>query len=159
MVEGCSIGVCNRVRLGVKFVCTVYSASGPMVSVVGDDGSGDPLHERCDESDVYEGEVAQVDVVPELVGWFDGVINGLRSLQNILSVIFIKYYLTTRRTNDNTEYKYCTVAKVTIYVYLLGPTSVLYTFVYISYIDTVPIYIYLASYIHTHRVDLIRAEP
>ena len=51
-----------------------------MVSVVGDDGSGDPLHERCDESDVYEGEVAQVDVVPELVGWFDGVINGLRSL-------------------------------------------------------------------------------
>jgi hypothetical protein len=54
--------------LGVKFVCTVYSASGPMVSVVGDDGSGDPLHERCDESDVYEGEVAQVDVVPELVG-------------------------------------------------------------------------------------------
>ena len=71
------IGVCNRVRLGVKFVCTVYSASGPMVSVVGDDGSGDPLHERCDESDVYEGEVAQVDMVPELVGWFDGVINGL----------------------------------------------------------------------------------
>jgi hypothetical protein len=44
-----------------------------MVSVVGDDGSGDPLHERCDESDVYEGEVAQVDVVPELVGWFDGI--------------------------------------------------------------------------------------
>ena len=23
------IGVCNRVRLGVKFVCAVYSASGP----------------------------------------------------------------------------------------------------------------------------------
>ena len=68
MVEGCSIGVCNRVRLGVTFVCTVYPASGPMVSVAGDDRSGDPLHERCDESDVYEGEVAQVDVVPELVG-------------------------------------------------------------------------------------------
>ena len=50
------IGVCNRVRLGVKFV---YSASGPMVSVVGDDRSGDPSHERCDESDVYEGEVAR----------------------------------------------------------------------------------------------------
>ena len=33
--------------------------------------SGDPLHERCDESDVYEGEVAQVDMVPELVGRFD----------------------------------------------------------------------------------------
>ena len=52
-------------------MCTVYSASGPVVSVVGDDRSGDPLHERCDESDVYEGEVAQVDVVPELVGRFD----------------------------------------------------------------------------------------
>ena len=34
-----------------------------MVSVVGDDRSGDPLHGRCDESDVYEGEVAQVDMV------------------------------------------------------------------------------------------------
>ena len=50
-----------------------------MVSVVGDDRSGNPLHERCNEGDVYEGdvyegEVAQVDVVPELVGWFDGVI-------------------------------------------------------------------------------------
>ena len=64
------------------------SRVGPLVSVVGDDRSGDPLHERCDESDVYKGEIAQVDVVPELVGWFDGVINGLRSLQNILSVIF-----------------------------------------------------------------------
>ena len=42
-----------------------------MVSVVGDDGSGDPLHERCNEGDVYEGEVAQVDMVPELVGRFD----------------------------------------------------------------------------------------
>ena len=51
-----------------------------MVSVVGDDRSGNPSHERCDESDVYEGEVAQVDMVPELVGWFDGAINGLRSL-------------------------------------------------------------------------------
>ena len=54
-----------------------------MVSVVGDDGSGDPLHERCNESDVYEGEIAQVDVVPELVGWFDGVIDGLRSLVDV----------------------------------------------------------------------------
>jgi hypothetical protein len=53
-------------------VCTVRSALGPVVSVVGDDRSGDPLHERC-----YEGEVSQVDMVPELVGWFDGVINGL----------------------------------------------------------------------------------
>ena len=56
---------------------------GPVVSVVGDDRSGDPLHERCDESDVYEGEIAQVDVVPELVGWFDGVIDGLCSLVDV----------------------------------------------------------------------------
>ena len=53
-------GVCNRVRRGVKFVCTVCSASGPAVSVVGDDRSGDPLHERCDESDVYEGILPSV---------------------------------------------------------------------------------------------------
>ena len=39
-----------------------------MVSVVGDDRSGDPLHERCDESDVYKGKVAQVGMVPDLVG-------------------------------------------------------------------------------------------
>ena len=49
----------------------------------GDDRSGVPLHERCDESDVYKGEVAQVDVVPELVGWFDGVIDGLCSLVDV----------------------------------------------------------------------------
>jgi hypothetical protein len=62
------IGVGNWVRLGVSFVCTVCSASGPVVSVVGDDRSGDPLHERCDESDVYKGKVAQVGMVPDLVG-------------------------------------------------------------------------------------------
>ena len=44
------------------------SRVGPLVSVVEDDRSGDPLHERCDESDVYEGEIAERDVVPELVG-------------------------------------------------------------------------------------------
>ena len=114
-----------------------------MVSVVGDDGSGDPLHERCDESDVYEGEVAQVDVVPELVGWFDGVINGLRSLQNILSVIFIKYYLTTRRTNDNTEYKYCTVAKVTICLFIRADKCFIYLRIYIIYRYSA--YIYISS--------------
>ena len=130
-----------------------------MVSVVGDDRSGDPLHERCDESDVYEGEVAQVDVVPELVGWFDGVINGLRSLQNILSVIFIKYYLTTRRTNDNTEYKYCTVAKVTICLFIRADKCFIYLRIYHIYRYSAYIYVYLASYIYTHRVDLIRAEP
>ena len=54
-----------------------------MVSVVGDDRSGDPLHARCDESDVYKGEVAQVGMVPDLVGRFDGVINGLRSLVDV----------------------------------------------------------------------------
>ena len=71
------------VRLGVKFACTVCSALGPVVSVVGDDGSGDPLHERCDESDVYKGEVAQMSMVPDLVGRFDGVIDGLRSLVDV----------------------------------------------------------------------------
>ena len=97
--------------MGVKFVCTVCSASGPMVSVVGDDGSGDPLHERCDESDVYEGEVAQVDVVPELVGWFDGIHSFIRVIyiykvrntiynnHNIISYIYIEYYLRTTYNN------------------------------------------------------------
>ena len=80
--------------MGVKFVCTVYSASGPMVSVVGDDGSGDPLHERCDESDVYEGEVAQVDVVPELVGWFDGI-------HSFIRVIYIYKVRNTIYNNHN----------------------------------------------------------
>jgi len=51
-----------------------------VVAVVGD---GNPLHERCDKSDVYEGEVVQVDMVPELVGRFDGVIDGLRSLVDV----------------------------------------------------------------------------
>ena len=49
-------------------MCTVYSASGPVVSVVGDDRSGDPLHERCDESDVDKGTGPQVGMVPDLVG-------------------------------------------------------------------------------------------
>ncbi len=93
------IGVCNRVRLGVKFVCTVYSASGPMVSVVGDDGSGDPLHERCDESDVYEGEVAQVDVVPELVGWFDGI-------HSFIRVIYIYKVRNTIYNNNHNIISY-----------------------------------------------------
>ena len=111
----------------------------------GDDRSGVPLHERCDESDVYKGEVAQVDVVPELVGWFDGVINGLRSLQNILSVIFIKYYLTTRRTNDNTEYKYCTVAKVTICLFIRADMCFIYIYLRIYIIYRYSAYIYISS--------------
>jgi len=35
------------------------------------------------KSDVYKGEVAQVDMVPELVGRFDGIIDGLRSLVEV----------------------------------------------------------------------------
>ena len=35
------------------------------------------------KSEVYEGEVAQVNMVPELVGRFDGVIDGLRSLVDV----------------------------------------------------------------------------
>ncbi len=84
MCSGVSlIGVGNRVQQCVKFVCTVCSASGPVVAVVGDGRSGDPLHERCDESDVYECEVAQVDMIPELVWRFDGVVDGLRSLVDV----------------------------------------------------------------------------
>ena len=33
-----------------------------MIAVVGDGRSGDPLHERDDKRDVYEGEVAKVDL-------------------------------------------------------------------------------------------------
>ena len=44
------------------------------MAVVGDGRSGDPLHERDDKSDVYEGEVAMVDSVSELVRRVDGVV-------------------------------------------------------------------------------------
>jgi hypothetical protein len=54
-----------------------------VVSVVGDDRSGDPLHGRCDESDVYEGKVAQVGMVPDLVG-------RLNTLADRKSTIYIK---------------------------------------------------------------------
>ena len=37
----------------------------------------------CDKSDVYGGEVAQVDPVSELVGRFDGIIDGLCSLFDV----------------------------------------------------------------------------
>ena len=43
------------------FVCTVHSATSAVIAVVGDGRSGDPLHERDDKRDVYEGEVAKVD--------------------------------------------------------------------------------------------------
>ena len=45
------------------------------MAVVGDGRSGDPLHERDDKSDVYEGEVAMVDSVSELVRRVDGVVD------------------------------------------------------------------------------------
>ena len=45
------------------FVCTVHSATSAVLAVVGDGRSGDPLHERDDKRDVYEGEVAKVDLV------------------------------------------------------------------------------------------------
>ena len=72
------------VRLGVKFACTVCSASGPVVSVVGDDRPAilcmsDVMRATC----VYKGEVAQMSMVPDLVGRFDGVIDGLRSLVDV----------------------------------------------------------------------------
>ena len=49
------------------FVCTVHPATSAVLAVVGDGRSGDPLHERGDKRDVYEGEVAKVDSVSELV--------------------------------------------------------------------------------------------
>ena len=65
------------------FVCTVYSATSSVLAVVGDGRSGDPLHERDDKRDVYEGEVAEVDSVSERVRRVDGVVDGLRSLVDV----------------------------------------------------------------------------
>ena len=65
------LGVSDRVRLHVVFVCTVHSATSAVMAVVGDGRSGDPLHERDDKRDVYEGEVAKVDLVSELVRRFE----------------------------------------------------------------------------------------
>ena len=48
------------------------------MAVVGDGRSGDPLHERDDKRDVYEGEVAKVDSVSELVRRVDRVVVGVR---------------------------------------------------------------------------------
>ncbi len=59
------------------FVCTVHSATSAVIAVVGDGRSGDPLHERDDKRDVYEGEVAKVDLVSDLVRRVDGVVEGL----------------------------------------------------------------------------------
>ena len=54
-----------------------------MLAVVGDGRSGDPLHERDDKRDVYEGEVSEVDTVSELVRRVDGVVDGLRPLVDV----------------------------------------------------------------------------
>ena len=78
-----NLGVSDRVRLHVVFVCTVHSATSAVLAVVGDGRSGDPLHERGDKRDVYEGEVAKVDSVSELVRRVDGVVDGLRSLVDV----------------------------------------------------------------------------
>ena len=40
------------------------------MAVVGDGRSGDPLHERDDKRDVYEGEVSEVDTVMTLAYLF-----------------------------------------------------------------------------------------
>ena len=50
------------------FVCAVHPATSAVLAVVGDGRSGDPLHERGDKRDVYEGEVAKADSVSERVG-------------------------------------------------------------------------------------------
>ncbi len=73
------LGDSDRVRLFVVFVCAVHPATSAVLAVVGDGRSGDPLHERGDKRDVYEGEVAKVDSVSELVRRGDGVVDGLRS--------------------------------------------------------------------------------
>ena len=53
------------------------------MAVVGDGRSVDPLHERDDKRDVYEGEIAKVDLVSELVRRVDGVVDGLPSLVGV----------------------------------------------------------------------------
>ena len=75
--------ISDRVRLHVVFVCSVHSATSAVLAVVGDGRSGDPLHERDDKRDVYEGEVSEVDTVSELVRRVDGVVDGLRPLVDV----------------------------------------------------------------------------
>ena len=78
-----NLGVSDRVRLHVVFVCAVHPATSAVLAVVGDGRSGDPLHERGDKRDVYEGEVAKVDSVSELVRRVAGVVDGLRPLVDV----------------------------------------------------------------------------
>ena len=64
-------------------MCTVHPATSAVLAVVGDGRPDDPLNERGDKRDVYEGEVAKVDSVSELVRRVDGVVDGLRSLVDV----------------------------------------------------------------------------
>ena len=64
-------------------MCTVHPSTSAVLAVVGDGRSGDPLHERGDKRDMYEGEVAEVGLVSELVRRVDGVVDGLRSLVDV----------------------------------------------------------------------------
>ena len=61
------------------------------MAVVGHGRSGDPLHERDDKRDVYEGEVAMVDSVSELVRRVDGVV--VIMLFTFVYVIIISYHI------------------------------------------------------------------
>jgi len=67
----------------IVIVSAVHPLTSAVLAVVGDGRSGDPLHERGDKRDVYEGEVAKVDFVSELVRRVDGVVDGLRSLVDV----------------------------------------------------------------------------
>ena len=55
-------------------MCTVHPTTSAVLAVVGDGRPDDPLNERGDKRDVYEGEVAKVDSVSELVRRVDGVV-------------------------------------------------------------------------------------
>ena len=65
------------------FVCSVHPSTSAVLAVIGDGRSGDPLHEGANKSNVYEGEVAEVGLVSELVRRVDGVVDGLRSLVDV----------------------------------------------------------------------------
>jgi len=46
------LGVGDRVRLHVVFMCTVHPSTSAVLAVVGDGRSGDPLHERGDKHSI-----------------------------------------------------------------------------------------------------------
>ena len=67
----------------IVIVSAVHPLTSAVLAVAGDGRSGDPLHERDDKRDVYEGEVAKGDSVSELVRRVDRVVDGLRSLVDV----------------------------------------------------------------------------